>query len=642
MKSYDPTLATTIQYAEDKGKELEAILSELSCEFATTACLKLCEAPKLLLKLPTSESDDEIVPLGTTLVLAPNKDNLAKEVKKLEDKDKPIKQKGKSKSRSYFNNKPAKPKWVNEREAALVEQMDRFAPLREAMPQAAFGLGSETKYDTEVRDALQLPAERFEVLVNLNTANGKPLNLDVALVSSGVLSEVQKNLGIDSERFDLVAEQYSLNMYGKGGHFKKHKDTPRGSDMVGTLLVQLPGAYYEGGALKISVGDGLKKKVVLDGHKTAPGLYSYGYERERFKWQLPDPKNLRIAAFFCDIDHEVLKVEEGIRITVAFLLRVKEKIVPELASEDLNSLIVPKRPSSSEQADSLAAKFVEFCNDESFLPVNPLVIDVTPSWEKKEGGEPKLKERPTFLAFPCFHLYTNEQVFPNYEDSAEEPLTSAQVAALKGKDAVIGKAALLAAEKTGGCVEIYLQPMVDHDYAEDCGGPYLTPKFPDRCRTSEKMSDEDIKEVFETNGNMDSEILPIWVIDQKMGHKPKVVGGTEWNADGYFGNEASDISFYVKSLLRVEFASYEKRKAMIDKAGNEGPDKENWVPGSKRKGQRMISETSKPKKLKIENMEPGDYWSGRYVVSRSTSPLSGYPGCRKCEGKQSCDQSTSP
>eukprot|EP00116_Pleurobrachia_bachei_P002681 sb/3462943/ len=633
----DPTLATSIQYAEDKGKELEVILSELSCEFATTACLKLREAPKLLLKLPPSDSDEEIVPLGTTLVLAPNKDNIAKEVKKLEDKDKPIKQKGKSKSRSYYNNKPDKPSWVNEREAALVEQLDRFAPLREAMPQAAFGLGSDTKYDTEVRDALQLPAERFEVMVNLNTGNGKPVNLGDALSSSGVLTEVQKNLGIDWLRFDLIAEQYSLNMYGKGGHFKKHKDTPRGSDMVGTLLVQLPGAYYEGGALKISVGDGLKKKVVLKGHKTVPSLYSY--ERDRFKWQLPDPTELRIAAFFCDIDHEVLKVEEGIRITVAFLLRVKEKIVPEVASVNLNSMIVPKRQTPSEQVSSLAAKFVEFCNDESFLPINPLVIDVTLSWEKNE----ELKERPTFLAFPCFHLYTNEQVFPNYEDSAEEPLTPAQVAALKGKDAVIGKAALLAAERTGGCVEIYLQPMVDHTYTEEASGPYLTSKFPDRCRISEKMSDEDIEEVFETNGNLFTEIQPIWVIDNKMGHKPKVVGGTEWNPGGYFGNEASDISFYVKSLLRIEFASYEKRRVMIEKARNE-PDKENWVPGSKRKGKRVISETSKPKKLKIDHTEPWEdgYESERYVISRSTSPLSDYPGCSKCEGKQSCDQSTSP
>ena len=29
---------------------------------------------------------------------------------------------------------------------------------------------------------------------------------------------------------DVVAEQYSLNLYRTGGMFKKHKDTPRGDD----------------------------------------------------------------------------------------------------------------------------------------------------------------------------------------------------------------------------------------------------------------------------------------------------------------------------------------------------------------------------------------------------------------------------
>ena len=36
-----------------------------------------------------------------------------------------------------------------------------------------------------------------------------------------------------------TAELYNLNVYGRGGHFVPHKDTPRGSDMLGTLVACL-------------------------------------------------------------------------------------------------------------------------------------------------------------------------------------------------------------------------------------------------------------------------------------------------------------------------------------------------------------------------------------------------------------------
>eukprot|EP00116_Pleurobrachia_bachei_P003313 sb/3463575/ len=548
-----------IKYAERRGKELEKILSELSCEFATSAWLKLSDAPKLTIKAPAGSTKSDDVSLGTTLVLAPNDGDIAIEIQKQE-----------------YNPTPYdREDWEIHRDAALAEQMGRFAPLRGVMPQATFGHGRQTMCDTGVRDALQLPADKFEVMVKLSE-NGESLTLEDALADSGVLTKVQKNLGIDAERFDLVAEQYSLNMYGKGGHFKKHKDTPRGSDMIGTLLVQLPGAYYEGGALEIFAGVGSKKMKVLDGYKLGK------------KWQLPDPTKLRVAAFFCDIDHEVLKVLEGLRLTVAFILRV-ENIASEVPSSSLNRVELPcLTPSAQETA--LTAKFVEFCNDESFLP---------------ETFDP-----PTFLAFPCFHLYTNEQVFPNHEDTAEVPLTETQVAQLKGKDSIIGKAVLAAAEQTGGCVEIYLQPMVGHEYSsvDDGGnGDYLTPQFPKHCKRR-RMDDEDIASHFNSIGHFDEAFDPIWVIDLELGHKPGDAGDTMWSATGYYGNEAGDVNFYVKSFLRVEFAPYEERKEMIQ--GN----KENYV--SKRK--LDISATSQPKKIQI--CQPGRYEPTRYSVNRGCSP----------------------
>eukprot|EP00116_Pleurobrachia_bachei_P007046 sb/3467308/ len=250
-------LEKVIKYADGRGKELGEILKEISCEFATTACLKLSEAPKLTIKPPagSAKSDEDLVPLGTVLVLGPNHAEIAKEIREYRERN-PLKLK--KNGQPCVRQPNNKPEWAIHRDAALAEQMSRFAPLRGVMPQATFGHGKKTVCDTGVRDALQLPADKFEVAVNLS-GNTTSMTLGDALADSGVLDEVQKYLGIDSERFDLVAEQYSLNMYGKGGHFKKHKDTPRGSDMVGTLLVQLPGAYYEGGALEISAGELVEK-----------------------------------------------------------------------------------------------------------------------------------------------------------------------------------------------------------------------------------------------------------------------------------------------------------------------------------------------------------------------------------------------
>ena len=45
------------------------------------------------------------------------------------------------------------------------------------------------------------------------------------------------------------AELYKLNIYsGPGGHFKSHVDTPRSSEMFGSLVVCLP-TQFTGGEL---------------------------------------------------------------------------------------------------------------------------------------------------------------------------------------------------------------------------------------------------------------------------------------------------------------------------------------------------------------------------------------------------------
>lgn len=95
------------------------------------------------------------------------------------------------------------------------------------IPPAAFGKGGETVYDASVRDALQLKAERYELSIPQGTIDG-------------VLRTIVRGMDLQT---DVVAEPYSLNVYRKGGKFVRHKDTPRGDDMLGTLVICLPTWY---------------------------------------------------------------------------------------------------------------------------------------------------------------------------------------------------------------------------------------------------------------------------------------------------------------------------------------------------------------------------------------------------------------
>ncbi|CAK4008688.1 hypothetical protein B0A50_05709 [Lecanosticta acicola] len=99
----------------------------------------------------------------------------------------------------------------------------------------------------------------------------------------------------------LRAELYKLNVYsGPSGMFKKHVDTPRSQEQIGSLVVCLPVAF-EGGELAVR----------HQGHQI---LYD---------WTTPSPSDepaIHWAAFYSDIEHEVLPVTSGHRITLTYNL----------------------------------------------------------------------------------------------------------------------------------------------------------------------------------------------------------------------------------------------------------------------------------------------------------------------------------
>jgi len=124
----------------------------------------------------------------------------------------------------------------------------------------------------------------------------------------------------------IKAEVYKLNIYGnprrdarwlvlshacahldKDSFFKAHKDTPRGTDMFGSLVVIYPTAH-EGGELVLRHED---REWKFD----AKSLASLSY-----------PTSLAYVAFYSDIEHEVMKVTSGCRVTVTYNLYLVDPI----------------------------------------------------------------------------------------------------------------------------------------------------------------------------------------------------------------------------------------------------------------------------------------------------------------------------
>lgn len=378
---------------------------------------------------------------------------------------------------------------TKKKRADLFEQQGAdLSDLLGSMPRAPFGKGGETVYDTSIRDALQLKAEKFELSIPQDKLDG-------------ILAEIKKGLDLET---DVIAEPYSLNAYQKGGKFARHKDTPRGDDMLGTLVICLP-SWFTGGKMTVSLGDETKE---------------YFGNPSKYSWQEKEPPKPRIVewcAFFADVDHEIHEVEEGVRITAAFLLKRGDR-----ASASSN---LPKRIAGQEQADRIKEGLLGGLRDERFLA---------------SGGK---------VGFPCLHLYTNTEVFPGKKDSSQA-LTPAQISKLKGRDLLIANAGAAAG------LAVRLVPYLGHDYSQDGQGDYPLHKFPNKKKPPRRMDDDKIQAFFKTDepGYPDS-AADLWILDFDSAAQTKA-GETEWNAEGYFGNEASWISFYVKACLIIDVPSH--------------------------------------------------------------------------------------
>ena len=166
-----------------------------------------------------------------------------------------------------------------------------FQKILESCDVSSFGKGKEAVIDKSYRDAYVLAPARFTT--------------SFQLCNTGILGEIQLLLAPDV--LNVRAELYKMNVYtAPTGCFKAHVDTPRGGNMFGSLVVCLP-SQFTGGAL----------------------VTRHNGEQITYDWSsTPNdpPQNIQWAAFYSDVEHEILPVTAGHRVTLTYNLYSCDKV----------------------------------------------------------------------------------------------------------------------------------------------------------------------------------------------------------------------------------------------------------------------------------------------------------------------------
>ncbi len=133
------------------------------------------------------------------------------------------------------------------------------------------------------------------------------------LANTTILDSITSIMAVGSS---IRAELYKLNVYSTGDHFK---DTPRSPEMFGSLVVSLP-SQFTGGAL-------VTRHL---GHTMT------------FDWS-SSPTTTQWAAFYGDVEHEVLPVTSGPLTTSLCLPAIQHRLtlLPTLSTKSCRLLWRP-------------------------------------------------------------------------------------------------------------------------------------------------------------------------------------------------------------------------------------------------------------------------------------------------------------
>ena len=376
------------------------------------------------------------------------------------------------------------------------EQVKALKPLIDRCQPATFGDKRRTRFDRKVRDAVQLKAS--DGCVSVEHFNPE---------KAGILDSIRRQM-LPHDSPLITAELYALNVYTSGGHFAPHKDTPRGQDMFGTLVVCLPSQFWRG-------------ELVLN-HRGLVQTFDWGaaigMQREA--------NQLHWVAFFGDVDHQIKRVGGGARVTLTYLLRRNATIEPSPTVVD------------QELAPTILEAWRALLADAKFLP---------------QGG---------ILAYPCCHLYHQDARF----QVKQAPLDQRSVNMLKGRDQLVAATALQAG------LDVSFAPYLFENCVDETWQLERCPTPKERSRMKRQMDLSALESALPIRGESSQKVGDFgvtWLEPPPSSGSGAVLGDSntesrserpvagrlhsceycEW---GYFGNEASDVDFYIYAALHVQ------------------------------------------------------------------------------------------
>jgi hypothetical protein len=379
-----------------------------------------------------------------------------------------------------------------ERERVLSRSVGRRLMAR--CEPAPFGVGRETHRDRRVRDGGHLLARDGALLVS---------GLD--LEETGILGEIGRSL-CPQDPGRPAAELYALNVYGRGGHFVAHKDTPRDIDVFGTLVVCLP-VHFRGGSLVLRHGS--TRRCAWE----TSGDFGFGGQKETYP--------VHWAAFYSDVTHEIERVTDGTRVTLTWVLRRAAPMQPPLR----------RRPASS--GADLEAAFAAALANPRFLP---------------SGG---------ILGVPCTHLYTATSRRSPFAETLSEP----QASVLKGRDRLVANAAL------GAGLLARVRPYLFETCGDESWRLERLPIDRElRIFQAQRLKASRLEDVMPIEHHVDWHsgddvtwiTAPPWerseTAEPSADAEPAsaFLSEIEYSATNYFGNEGGYAAFYVSAAILID------------------------------------------------------------------------------------------
>ncbi|KAI0747522.1 hypothetical protein C8Q74DRAFT_1212530 [Fomes fomentarius] len=216
--------------------------------------------------------------------------------------------------------------------------------LAEACQRATFGVNQQDVLDETYRKAGKLDNDEFMIRFDPTR--------------SGILDIVHSELAIDRLIVEdaIRPELYKLNVYGPGSFFRPHVDTPRGELQFGSLVIVFP-ATHEGGALKIRYAENPNESAEDESEGTGE-CTEYTFDSSTLLSTCAEP-SIAYVAFFSDVEHEVLPVISGYRVTITYNLYWA-------TNSETSTTFIPRPISAT--AENLRATMRRLLDDRTFLP----------------------------------------------------------------------------------------------------------------------------------------------------------------------------------------------------------------------------------------------------------------------------------